>query len=24
VQEMVTWFSEKGSTAPKFKVKVGS
>jgi len=24
VQEMVAWFSEKGSTAPKFKVKVGS
>ena len=23
VQEMVAWFSEKGSTAPKFKVKVG-
>ena len=24
VQEMVAWFSEKGSTAPKFKVKVGA
>jgi hypothetical protein len=23
VQEMVSWFSEKGNTAPKFKVKVG-
>lgn len=23
VQEMVAWFSEKGSTAPKFKVTVG-
>ena len=23
VQEMVNWFSEKGSTAPRFKVKVG-
>lgn len=23
VQEMVSWFSEKGSTAPKFKVTVG-
>lgn len=24
VQEMVTWFGEKGSVVPKFKVKVGS
>ena len=24
VQEMVSWFSEKGSPAPKFKVKVGA
>lgn len=24
VQEMVAWFSEKGSTAPKFKVNVGT
>jgi hypothetical protein len=24
VQEMVAWFSEKGGTAPKFKVTVGS
>jgi len=24
VQEMVAWFSEKGSTAPKFKVRIGS
>ena len=23
VQEMVSWFAEKGSSAPKFKVKVG-
>jgi uncharacterized membrane protein len=23
VQEMVSWFAEKGSEAPKFKVKVG-
>jgi len=24
VQEMVAWFSEKGSSAPKFKIKVGT